>query len=347
MLRASRNRLRSEETRQMIRSHRTLVIAACFAVGCAAATAKDTPDDDFGIVVGDAPSDAHSRRVIVQGQLAYGEEIESAYPTDGAGYHGWTFEGRAGHHVILSVTAIDPSDSVLAVFGPRGEATWADAERIAKNDDASAGSSDSGLQLALPADGEYLVLVREFQDGPGRFRLSLGCAGDCRAAGVVVDDEDTVACEIDSDCVAIEATCCPCNFGGTMRAVSREHQESAAPDCSTHWASACADGLYLCDGRVPACVSGRCELVAPPAEHEMACGGLGRYLSCGASSYCHFPAGTGCGFDDQRGACVRRPDYCPDDYVPVCGCDNVSHNNACQAARRGAAVAHEGPCARR
>jgi hypothetical protein len=48
--------------------------------------------------------------------------------------------------------------------------------------------------------------------------------------------------------------------------------------------------------------------------------------------------------DDQLGLCIPRPDACPDNLDPVCGCDDVSYSNACEAAAAGASVASQGEC---
>lgn len=48
--------------------------------------------------------------------------------------------------------------------------------------------------------------------------------------------------------------------------------------------------------------------------------------------------------DDQLGLCIPRPDACPDNVDPVCGCDDVTYSNACEASVAGASVASQGRC---
>jgi Kazal-type serine protease inhibitor domain len=73
------------------------------------------------------------------------------------------------------------------------------------------------------------------------------------------------------------------------------------------------------------------------------CGGfLG--IQCSPKQWCHFPMGASCGRGDQFGTCQTRPEFCPDIFMPVCGCDNKTYPNACSAARAGFDVAYLGPC---
>ena len=61
--------------------------------------------------------------------------------------------------------------------------------------------------------------------------------------------------------------------------------------------------------------------------------------ACRASEYC--ASDDGC---DAPGSCEPRPGVCPLVFDPVCGCDDVTYDNACSAASVGVRVASEGAC---
>lgn len=61
---------------------------------------------------------------------------------------------------------------------------------------------------------------------------------------------------------------------------------------------------------------------------------------CGADQFCEYAEGACAG----PGECIERPGICTREFAPVCGCDDVTYTNACEAARSGASVAYAGPC---
>ena len=73
------------------------------------------------------------------------------------------------------------------------------------------------------------------------------------------------------------------------------------------------------------------------------CGGL-QGKQCPSSQYCDFSPDAACGAADQTGVCVDKPQACDAIYQPVCGCDDVTYGNACEAALKGVSVASEGEC---
>ena len=73
-----------------------------------------------------------------------------------------------------------------------------------------------------------------------------------------------------------------------------------------------------------------------------ACGGFPG-LQCDAGLFCQQKPGT-CRIVDMSGTCVRIPQLCPMIVMPVCGCNNQTYNNACEAARASVSILHNGRC---
>jgi hypothetical protein len=72
------------------------------------------------------------------------------------------------------------------------------------------------------------------------------------------------------------------------------------------------------------------------------CGGfLG--LPCDDGLFCQQKAGT-CGRFDLTGVCTKIPKFCGKFVLPVCGCNNVTYNNGCEAEQARVSIAHKGVC---
>lgn len=74
-----------------------------------------------------------------------------------------------------------------------------------------------------------------------------------------------------------------------------------------------------------------------------ACGGIAG-LRCAENEYCAHPIEAQCGAADRTGICERIPEMCTQQLDEVCGCDDKTYGNACEAARNGVSVAKKGPC---
>lgn len=62
---------------------------------------------------------------------------------------------------------------------------------------------------------------------------------------------------------------------------------------------------------------------------------------CGTDEYCSKVEGE-C---KSAGTCQAKPMVCPDVWMPVCGCDNRTYGNVCEAAAAGVNIVHNGECA--
>lgn len=80
----------------------------------------------------------------------------------------------------------------------------------------------------------------------------------------------------------------------------------------------------------------------PPADENagIPCGDAAD--GCAEGEVCVVPLGA-CD-DRSEGRCETRPEMCPANWAPVCGCDGQTYGNACAAMAAGAPVLREGEC---
>lgn len=74
-----------------------------------------------------------------------------------------------------------------------------------------------------------------------------------------------------------------------------------------------------------------------------ACGGLAG-LACADGQFCNYAPEAICGAADQMGTCTPTPQFCTEQFQPVCGCDDQTYGNACAANAAGVSVISEGAC---
>ena len=87
-------------------------------------------------------------------------------PSDNSLYREYTFEGRSGQSVAISIESRE-FDPYVALFAPNGRL-------VAENDDASDSTKNAFLSVTLPATGRYRVIVNAYDaSGRGRYTLTV------------------------------------------------------------------------------------------------------------------------------------------------------------------------------
>ncbi len=101
------------------------------------------------------------------GDLVYGEVRRESLQRQEA--HAWFLGAAAGDHILIRVTPLNDS------LDPDVWLLDGNVERVAAVDSFAAGEPET-IELTIQADGQYIVLVRDFDGKPGDYEIALGAA---------------------------------------------------------------------------------------------------------------------------------------------------------------------------
>ncbi len=165
--------------------------------------------------------------------------------------------------------------------------------------------------------------------------FSLPITTGCGIIGVTCGDLGALICGEGLYCHYLEGTCGEEGAFGVCTVRPEICLQIFAPVCG-------------CDGRT---YGNECEAAAvgvsvrsegPCGNDEQICGGLLGF-ACDDGEFCKFPEGT-CGAADETGVCTEVPDVCTEEFAPVCGCDEQTYGNQCEAERAEISIIHRGEC---
>ena len=206
-------------------------------------------------------------------------------------------------------------------------------------------NAPAGVDSAAPGQTPGAV-VSESPPPPPAPSGSTPVPGSSRtpaAAGQMCGGIAGIACAERLYCAyTIEARCGAGDMSGTCKAIPEMCTMEFAPVCGCDdktYASACVAGRSGVSVRQ----SGACpgDSGTGIAEGKL-CGTRGVAGECAEGLYCAYR--TQCGATDAGGQCTKKPSACPPQAAPVCGCDERTYDNACEAGRNGVSVAAKGAC---
>lgn len=155
------------------------------------------------------------------------------------------------------------------------------------------------------------------------------CAGDCRG------------CNCLGDTVDLRDACRAGVFARSGACGSGSQPDSGTGEISCGNDDQCPSGQSCCAFRGSCVPTGCSECCLPPKSGQpYPCRGD---FDCDRSSErCVFPGSVPC---SPVGRCLPRTTMnCNGVFAPVCGCNDVTYVNPCEAQRQNVGIVHDGPC---
>jgi hypothetical protein len=94
-------------------------------------------------------------------------ETQSGYVEVGA-EHSWSFSGRVGRQVTITMFGDYGFDTYLELFDPNGRL-------LRENDDIGGSNLNSRIRASLPRTGDYTIVAHGYEYGEGSYQLTLTC----------------------------------------------------------------------------------------------------------------------------------------------------------------------------
>lgn len=304
-----------------------LVVGAC---------ADGKPDLDptalDAIDVNESGKEDSFRRPTVKGPIAMRDTV-TARVTRSRAFHAYDFTAGATDELVRLDVRSPGKDMFLVAYRRVGPVFVL----AAYNDDCGDGSLNACLALPTTA-GEYRLVATTYDAMVG--------------APVAADYEFAVTCK-DGGCLAqgcggFAGLVCPdgqfCNYAPEAICGAADQMGTCTPTpqvCTEQFDPVCG-----CDDQT---YGNACEAAAAGVSViregacEVACGARAGD-TCSADEYCQFELAAICGRADAQGACAPRPEFCTQQFDPVCGCDNQTYSNECAAAAAGVGVLALGAC---